>query len=524
VTTTLPHGPQENNPQFTYSRDDVINLCKTDLNFLAAFCLPDVFTHFFPDTHLAVWALLTEAVSKNPDPTKFGLAPDFAMEFLKLALGLPRGHAKTTMLKLFTFYCIVFTDRQFPIIVCAREDLATNFLSDVADILSSHNVTQTFGDWRLALEKDEAHFKKFSFLGRDIILIATGKGSVRGLNVKNRRPDVMIMDDFQKDEDSYSETLADKDLRWMLGTLMKLKDPHRCLYVYIGNMYASKGCILRKLKENKNWISFIVGAILSDGQPIWPELHSLQSLMSEFENDASMGKPEIFFAEVMNDPDSGVNGVIDTNKIPPNPYVDDPVCTGRFVIIDLATDKPGADDVTIGLYGIYGGLDIVCERMLIGAFDPERCIKEALVLAIQNGATVIASEGGGYQATFLFWLHKYLEEFNITGIHCVEITSGGVPKNGRIGQWLKRILPSKRKDGDGYDPPHEFLSALVRNTVIWQISQFKPKRRDNKDDIIDNCAYAHKVMELFGDLIAIPSLSEELHFEQAHVIEFNTPC
>lgn len=508
----------------TYTRSEVFELGRKDLNFFAALCLPDVFVHFFPAVHLAVWALLTEAVSNAPDLKKFGNNLTLDPNFLKLALGLPRGHAKTTLLKLFEVWCLLYTDRSFFLTVCSREDLAINFLSDVCDILDTTNIKVTFGDWRISQETNEKTFKKFYFMGRPIIMLATGKGAVRGLNVKHKRPDVIIMDDFQKEEASRSETQADQDLNWMLGTLMKLKDPRRCLYVYIGNMYMGPGCILKKLKKNPGWISFIVGAILSDGLPIWPELHSLASLLAEFESDASMGKPEIFFAEVMNDPDSGVNSLIDCNRIPVNPHEvgSGSICTGRFILIDVALDKLKSDDTTIGLYGMYGA-DIVMEQLIFGSMNPEDTIKAALHMALVNGATVIAVESVAYQASLLFWMGKICEMLQITGIELVEVFTKGMPKNSRILQWFKRILPSPRQSGEGYDAPTEYLSNKVRNTVIWQICQFKHKRRDNIDDIMDNAAYGAQVVETYGDFIKIPELEINAKFEQAKVQEYNTP-
>jgi hypothetical protein len=501
---------QEGSPQLVYggySREEVYKLGKENLNFFAALCLPTIFTFFFPAIHLAVWDLICQ---------KAVLLQDFS----KLALGLPRGHAKTTLIKLFVVWLILFTDRQFILIVCSNTDpLAQSFLSDVCDILDSPNIKNTFGDWRANIEQDTQTLKKFSFLGRDIILAATGKGAVRGLNIKHRRPDVIVMDDMQTREDSESPTQADKDLTWMFATLMKLKDPKRCLYIYIGNMYHSPGCILRKLKKNKNWISFIVGAILNDGKPIWPELHSIESLMAEFENDVSVGKPEIFFSEVMNDPEAGVSSILDINKIPISPYVDATMCNGRFIIIDVALDKFQSDDTTIAQYGLYGQ-DIVMEKLEFGSFNPRDTIVTALMLALASGATVIVVEDVAYQASLLFWFDIVATEFKITGIEFVPITPGGIPKNSRILQWFKRILPSKDSTGT-LDPPREYIGSEVRSAVLWEASQFKPTTKNNVDNILDNAAYASKVVELYAPFIAIPALSLDVD-SGAKVVENNS--
>ena len=46
----------------------------------------------------------------------------------------------------------------------------------------------------------------------------------------------------------------------------------------------------------------ITGAILSDGTPLWKELHSLEDIMESYYHDESLGMSHIWFVEVMNDP------------------------------------------------------------------------------------------------------------------------------------------------------------------------------------------------------------------------------
>lgn len=505
-----------------FSRDSAFKLAKTELNFLAALAAPEIFLSHYPQIHVAVWQLLVAAVNGDKEKVQSLTGREGILdEFLKLALGLPRGHAKTTLIKLFVLYCVLFTDRQFILIVCANSGLAENFLADVADMLDSANIKSVFGDWRFAMEKDTQDVKKFTFLSRDIIIQAAGKGAVRGLNIKNRRPDVIVMDDMQTREDSESPTQADKDLSWMLGTLMKLKDPRRCLYIFVGNMYHSPGCILRKLKNNKQWISFIVGAILSDGKPIWPELHSIESLMAELENDTAMGKPEIFFSEVQNDTETGVSAIFDITKVPASPYEEQrEFCLGRFVIIDVATDKIGADDTTIALYGLYG-TDIVMEDLEAGSMNPKQTIINSLKMALLNGATLICVESVAYQSTLLFWFNEVCEEIELTGIVFGEVFPRGLPKNHRIVQWFKRLLPQVDKDTGKVNPPNEYLSEKVRARVMFEAQNFRPMKKDNQDNIIDNGAYAQQAVELYGTQIAIPAMAD--HGTAAKVVEQNSP-
>jgi hypothetical protein len=78
----------------------------------------------------------------------------------------------------------------------------------------------------------------------------------------------MIFDDIQSREGSESEIVSTNLEKWMVATAMKAKSPEGCLYLFIANMYPTKGSLLRKLKRNPNWIKFIAGGILSDGSSL----------------------------------------------------------------------------------------------------------------------------------------------------------------------------------------------------------------------------------------------------------------
>src|SRR5205814_1664255 len=112
-----------------YDRNEVIDLAQKDLNFFAGICIPDIFKYFFPYIFIAIWNLLVEA-TKEP------------RGILRLAIGLPRGFAKTAFLKIYCVFVILFTNRNFILVVCNTEQLAHNFLADVFDILASPNIVK----------------------------------------------------------------------------------------------------------------------------------------------------------------------------------------------------------------------------------------------------------------------------------------------------------------------------------------------------------------------------------------------
>jgi hypothetical protein len=466
-------------PDVGITREQAVEASRRSMDFFAALCVPEVFRFCYPAMFKAIWQLLTEAALEPVGKRR-------------LAIGIPRGFGKTMVLKLFVAWCIAFTDRKFILVVCNTASLAENFLSDVADILSCLNFLRVFGDYRHTLEKDTQGLKKFHFKGRSVILAGLGAGSsLRGLNLKFVRPDLILMDDMQSREEASSQVEAVKSISWMIGTLMKANDNNRCLHVFVGNMYPFEGSILRKLKTNPAWTSFITGAILEDGESLWPELRSVEDILDELENDTAMGHPEIFFSEVMNDEVAGSRSGVDFSKINmwqgPTSLLDEEA-PGGFILIDPSLAKKKSDAVAIGGFLIYNG-EPVLRKLEVGKFNPAKCIEEMLKMAAAMRVTALVVEAVAYQATLGFWITFFCNKLGLTNIRVLEISPEGEQKNPRIIAMLKDLTAEKDR---------VLLHQEVRSQVTHQITYFDPLKTNNVDDILDVLAYARKVMARHG--------------------------
>ena len=482
----------------TYNREEVIELCRTDLNFLAATALPETFKYFFPKVMLAIWQFMV-------------LNSDLAKKFPQLAIGIPRGHAKTTLVKLFILYCILFTKKKFILVISSTSNLAENIISDVADMLDAPNIKAIFGDWRGGMEKDTQTLKKFGFRNRNIILVAIGaEGSLRGLNIKNSRPDVMIFEDVQTRECADSKQQSEILEKWMVGTAMKAKSPEGCLFAFIGNMYPTPYSILKKMKENASWTKFISGAILADGTALWEELRSLESLLEELDNDMASGHPEIFFSEVLNDTEAGMNTTIDFSQFKNWEWKEQDLPQGKFLVIDPSQGK-GLDKDCIGYFEVYDEV-IGVREIHEENFSPSNLIRHALVIALKNNVRFIAVEAMAYQFTLLHWFEEICKAIGIQGITFMPIYANANSKNSRIQSGLKTL-----EAGD------MVLHDSLRSRVQKQIADWKPMKRDNIDDMLDVIAYGPKVLADYMYDIATPTSITMIENHATGVVENNSP-
>lgn len=485
--------------EYALTTDDIITAAKASLDFLAALVMPLIFTYAFPPVFKAVWEWL------------LGYAHQVRI-FPQLALGLPRGFGKTTLVKLFVVYCILFTKKRFILVISAKASLAENIISDVIDMLEESNIKRVFGDWKLGIEKDTQALKKFGYRGRNITLAAIGAGSsLRGLNIKNDRPDVMIFEDIQSRECADSEVQSTALENWMVGTAMKAKSPQGCMFLFIANMYPTKWSILRKLKDNHMWTKFIAGGILADGTSLWEELQPISQLLSEFETDLAMGKPEIFYSEVLNDEHASANNLIDLSKLPELRYQEGDIPAGNFIIIDPATDKLGSDEVSIGYFEIHDAMPVLME-LKEGRLSPGETIRHALDFALLHNCRLIAVESNAYQYSLLYWFEHTCTQIGISGIQAVDIYSGQRSKNARILDMFK-----------AYAAGEIFVHQKARAAVHLQITSFNPLRKDNTDGLLDLLTYAPRVVSEYGEFVIASNIIDAQEYESATVADFNSP-
>jgi hypothetical protein len=495
------NGNGDDSPEMVetaFQIDQVQESAKNSMDFLAALAMPAVFKYLFPSVYLSIWQWLLTYAHKPRD-------------FSQLALGLPRGFGKTAVIKLFVLYCILFTKKKFILILGENTTKAVNIVSDVMDMLNEPNIKKVFGDWKQGVETDRQDLKKFGFRGRNIIILAGTVETIRGVTLKNERPDVMIFDDIQSRSVAESQQVSDTLEREMMGTAMKAKSPQGCLFIFIGNMYPTKWSILRRLKTNPNWIKFIAGGILADGTSLWEDLQPIEQLHKEFQNDLLAGHPEIFYSEVLNDENATANNTIDISKIPPYPISGGDIPAAKFIVIDPSNDKATSDAVSIGYFEVHNGYPSLI-KLVEGRLSPGDTIREALKLCFTYGVSLIAIESNAFQYSLLYWFNFICQQMGVSGIEPVEVYSGSSSKNSRILAMFLQLLRGEIS-----------IHPDCNSQAYLQISSFNPMRRDNTDGILDLLTYAPKVIELYAHQMLSSSIIMEQEYGQSDVQDFNSP-
>ncbi len=247
-------------------------LAAFDLEYFGRAYLPHYFTRTSPEFHRDLNKLWTKGVLK-------GLNPYFDSKKINLEKGCrkvvaaPRGHAKSTNL---TFkdalHSIVYQYKRFVVILSDASDQAEGFLGDIKTELEDNKmIHEDFGD----LKGNKWATDEF-VTSTNIKVVGIGSGKkIRGRKHRNWRPDLIILDDIENDENVNTSEQRKKLSNWFYKAVSKSGDSYTDI-VYIGTMLHYDS-LLAKVMKNPSYESVKYKAVISEAknQSLWDMWESI---------------------------------------------------------------------------------------------------------------------------------------------------------------------------------------------------------------------------------------------------------
>lgn len=460
-------------------KGDIIAALQSVGEVFIDFFMHESLTFPVPDFHKRIWALMSSTTLQ------------------RIALAVPRGHAKTTLAKLVVVWYFLFTPFKFIVYVSNTADLSTKAVGDIIEFFLHPNFIKLFGPCYFEVEKKgEGEFvflvnTPFHGQKRCILKARGSNQQVRGLNIHNQRPEVAVVDDLEDTEDFQTETIWKNTIRWFFGTFYKAMDRRVAKIIYIGNL-TDQNCLLYKLIQSKFWTSMRLGAILKDGTPLWPEMWSIKALLDDYTQYSQMGLQSVWFAEMMNLIVAGENALIKVEDIYYKPMVTPEQVRAGFVTIDPATGTGGDDTAVVAHLVVEdesGNLIPQVVDYRFGQLDELATVDAAIELCNIWGLSVIGVESIAYQRALYTVFMLIFMQRGIQGIEVVKLYPGNSSKLSRL-RGFAAALASKSyalSEGDFH--------------VTNQLLGFDVTKENNPDDLIDAVANGLQMVAGFWGLI-----------------------
>ena len=170
-------------------------LAAFDLAYFGRAYLPHYFTRKSPAFHEELDELWSSGVMKGKNP--FRDAKEIArLDGSQQAIAAPRGHANFTFKD--TLHAVLYQYKHYPILLSDSSEQAEGFLDDIKTELEDNpHILEDFG----ILKGDKVWRSSVILTKTGIKLEAIGSGKkIRGRRHRNWRPDLLVLDDIENDE------------------------------------------------------------------------------------------------------------------------------------------------------------------------------------------------------------------------------------------------------------------------------------------------------------------------------------
>lgn len=199
-------------------------LAAFDMSYFGRAYLPHYFIRKSPHFHEELDEIWSRGVMKGRNPLKEAKVIS-RLKGSRQVVAAPRGHAKSTN---FTFkdslHAILYAYKHYILILSDSSEQAEGFLDDIKTELEDNaNIIMDFG----SLKGDKAWRTGVILTKTDIKAEAIGSGKkVRGRRHRNWRPDLIVLDDIENDENVNTPEQRRKLKNWFDKAVSKAGDTY----------------------------------------------------------------------------------------------------------------------------------------------------------------------------------------------------------------------------------------------------------------------------------------------------------
>lgn len=338
-------------------------------------------------------------------------------EHRKIAVEVFRDGAKTTLVRVFISQRISYGISRTILVVSASQGHSILTLRWIKRQMEHNRLwRETFRLRKGSKWTDdhlEIHHEAFD---TPITILALGiTGQLRGYNIDDYRPDLIVCDDTSTDEAAFSADQRGKQTNLIFGALLNSLAPASEApdgKAIILDTPKSKFDIIESTEGNPEWKFIRYGVFNAEGQSRWPERYSTAELLKAKENAIKVGQLALWMREkeckVIAEELSSfkVGNLQYWDTIPPGATV--------VIAIDPASsDVETADDNVVAALAFYKDDVYVLDYKAEIGQDPEMVAATVFEYARRFKPLGVVVESIAYQRVLAWYLEKRMREARV---------------------------------------------------------------------------------------------------------------
>jgi len=249
-----------------------------------------------------------------------------------------------------------------------------------------------------------------------IRLIAVGlTGQLRGVNVDDYRPDLIVTDDPLDEESVLTPEQRDKTEKLFFGALAKSLAPRtECpeAKMVLLQTPLHREDLIAHAQKDPQWHALTFGCFDDDGKSRWPDRFPTEELREEREAHIQRNQLSLWLREMeckLIDPESAAfkSTWLKYWDVLPSPL-------RTYMAIDPAVSgSKDADFQAIAVIGLHDGKLFLCEYTQARGQDPEDLAAEFFRLLVKWRPLNCAVEAVAYQKTLAWFLRREMQKRGI---------------------------------------------------------------------------------------------------------------
>lgn len=232
-----------------------------------------------------------------------------------VAVMMPRGFSKTTLLNLSNLHDICYKNEDFFLYASETGPHAERQLGTVKFELEDNDPLRlVFGDLVSGRQSPLKWTDNFIETQNEVMVGAVGTGGqIRGYSKRAKRPGKVVYDDLQNTDSYRSETQRNVDKNWFFQTALPIvRKGGRS--IILGTLLGSEAIMAHAMKH-PDFTSIRFGAIDRQGEPLWSYMMSLAEIEHKKQAMASVGELSGFYLEYMSEARTDESRMFPSNKL-----------------------------------------------------------------------------------------------------------------------------------------------------------------------------------------------------------------
>lgn len=302
----------------------------------------------------------------------------------KVAIAAPRGHAKSTAITFaYTLAELVFKQSNFVVIVSATEGNAAEYLGHIKrELTENPDLIETFGIAELETDSITNLVCRFKDGERFRVVAKGSEQKLRGMLWRGHRPDLVVCDDMEEDEQVMNQERREKFRSWFFNAVLPMLARDGKIRV-VGTILHLDS-LLERLLQNEAWVSKRYRAHNEEFEEIlWPEMFDSDFFRQKRKEYVSEGNIQGYSQEYLNWPIDEENALFRRDDFVPMKPEDWNRSFNFYAAADFAISEKEKSDFTVILIAATDEQNYlyIIDRIK-GRFDSQEIIEE--MIAVQK--------------------------------------------------------------------------------------------------------------------------------------------